>query len=97
MSMKRLYTALALCLALYCRHAGAEERLLLDKTTILGNRELPKVTFVVPWRDVTAEIPEWQAAPAASPAATPLDGELYRRQVDYQRQLNTGKDGGAAR
>lgn len=90
--MNRLYPVLALCIALHCPYAGAEERLKLDKTTILGNRELPKVTFVVPWRDAAADLPEWQPARTARPLLTPLDGELYRRQVEYLRQLDNLKD-----
>jgi len=89
--MKRLYAILALCLMLACQHAGAEERLLLDKTTILGNRELPKVTFVVPWADVATDIPKWQATPQARPAAMPLDSELQHRQMDYLRQTHRSK------
>ena len=75
--------------------AAAAERLQLDKTTILGNRELPKVTFVVPWADAAAEIPAWRPAPTAHPAAAPLDGTLYQRQMDYlrQQQPDNGKDG----
>jgi hypothetical protein len=71
----------------------ADERLLLDKTTILGNRELPKVTFVVPWRDVPSDIPGWQPSPLAHPFAMPLDVELYHRQLDYSRQLKNQRDG----
>lgn len=91
--MKRIYPLLFLCFTLHSQYADAEERLQLDKTTILGNRELPKVTFVVPWRDAAADIPEWQAAPMARPPATPLDGELLRRRVEYSKQFDGGKAG----
>ena len=89
--MKRIYPLLVLCFTLHSQYADAEERLQLDKTTILGNRELPKVTFVVPWRDAAADIPGWQAAPTARPLSTPLDGELLRRQVNYSKQFDGGK------
>jgi len=92
--MKRGYVILALSAVLYCQSSYAEERLKLDKTTILGNGELPRVTFVVPWRDTPNNIPDWQLTPAAHPLAVPLDNDLYRRQVDYQRQLKDRKAAG---
>ncbi len=65
-TMKRIYLIPLLGMALCCHSAGAEERLKLDKTTILGTGELPKVTFVVPWRDAPSAIPEWKPSPAAN-------------------------------
>ena len=94
--MNRGYVILALSAALLCQSSRAEERLKLDKTTILGNGELPRVTFVVPWRDVPNHIPEMQLAPAAHPLATPLDKELYSRQAEYQKQLKERKSAGKA-
>jgi hypothetical protein len=95
--MNRVHMILILGLALSCHYAAADERLKLDKTTILGNGELPKVTFVVPWRDVPSAIPEWEPSPAAHPLTTPLDRELYQRQVDYLRQVSHVKDPESAR
>ena len=89
--MKRIYLIPLLGMALYCHSAGAEERLKLDKTTILGTGELPKVTFVVPWRDAPSTIPEWKLSPAASPRATPLDRDVYQRQLEYLKQLRQNK------
>ena len=94
--MNRGYVILALSAALLCQSSRAEERLKLDKTTILGNGELPRVTFVVPWRDVPNKIPEMQLAPAAHPLAAPLDKELYGRQTEYQKQLKEHKSAGKA-
>ena len=95
--MNRIHLILLLGMAMCCQVAQAEERLKLDKTTILGNGELPKVTFVVPWRDVLSPIPEWVPSPAARPLTKPLDRELYQRQVDYLRQLNHATDPESAR
>lgn len=92
--MNRGYVILALSAALLCQASRAEERLKLDKTTILGNGELPRVTFVVPWRDVPNNIPELQLTPAAHPPATPLDKELYNRQAEYQKQLKERQSAG---
>ena len=93
--MKRIYLIPLLGMALYCHSAGADERLKLDKTTILGSGELPKVTFVVPWRDAPSTIPEWKLSPAASPRATPLDRDVYQRQLDNLKQLRQNKRDGS--
>ena len=95
--MNRLYPTL-LVVTMLCAHtAGAEERLKLDKTTILGNGELPKVTFVVPWRDIPSTIPESQLTPADRPHQVPLDYELYQRRIEYLRQLKSRREDAAAR
>jgi len=91
--MTRIYLILISCIALHCSFSQAEERLKLDKTTILGIGELPKVTFVVPWRDAAAGIPDAELSPAARPLAIPLDSELYHRQVLYTSQNKKRNDG----
>lgn len=95
--MNRVFLALILGMVFCGQAAGAEERLKLDKTTILGNGELPKVTFVVPWRDVPGTIPESKLSPEAHPHATPLDHDLYQLQIEYLRQLKQRKGDAAAR
>lgn len=90
--MKYRYLIPFALVALHCGLAQAEDRLKLDKTTILGNRELPKVTFVVPWREVPSDIPAWQPYPVARPFFTPLDTELYQRQIDYLKQVSQRQD-----
>jgi hypothetical protein len=93
--MKRIYLIPLLGMALCCHSASAEERLKLDKTTILGTGELPKVTFVVPWRDAPSAIPAWKPSPGAHPRATPLDHDVYQRQVEYLKQLRQNKRDGS--
>ena len=95
--MNRIHLILLLGMALCCQVAQAEERLKLDKTTILGNGELPKVTFVVPWRDAPSAIPEMNPSPAARTPATPMDRDVYRRQVEYLRQVKRPKDDNGGR
>jgi hypothetical protein len=86
--MNRVYSILILVIALCCHSALAEERLKLNKTIILGNGELPKVTFVMPWRDAPSAIPEWMPTPTAQMPTTPLDREQYHLQFEYVRQIN---------
>ena len=95
--MKRVYMILILGAALCCQFTSADERLKLNKTTILGNGELPKVTFVVPWRDTPAAIPEWKPSPTAHPVVTHLDRELYHREVEFSRQLHQRRQRDTAR
>ena len=97
--MNRVNLILLLWIALCCQLAHAEERLKLDKTTILGNGELPKVTFVVPWRDAPSAIPEMNPSPAmrTRPLATPMDRDVYRRHVEYLRQVERPKGDDGAR
>jgi hypothetical protein len=95
--VNRLYATLLLVITLCVHAAWAEERLKLGKTTILGNGELPRVTFVEPWRNIPSTIPKSQLLPAPRPHPVPLDHELYQQRMEYLRQLKHGREDTAPR
>ena len=67
---------------------GAVERLQLDPTAITGNRELPKVMNIVPWK--AAEPPGGPDRPLNSlveEVLSPLDRDEFRREITYYRDL----------
>ena len=60
------------------------DRIQLDTTQISGNRELPKVMYVVPWRH--ADPGDFAGRPPNSlldEALTPIDRDVFRRQNRY--------------
>ena len=64
------------------------DRLQLDPTAITGNRELPKVMNIVPWKP--AEAPSGPDRPLNSlveEVLTPLDRDEFRREITYYRDL----------
>jgi hypothetical protein len=70
---------------------GTMDRIELDSTAITGNRELPKVLYIVPWKK--ADIGDLIGRPANSlldEVLTPVDREVFRRQTDYFTKLNAG-------
>jgi hypothetical protein len=73
----------------------SSDRLQLDTTQISGNRELPKVMYVVPWRK--ADPGEFTGRPLNSlldEALTPVDRDVFRRQNRYYSALQ-GEPGAA--
>lgn len=85
--MKQVLFALLAAAAL---PAFAQDRADIDRTQIIGNRELPKVLYIVPWkkplpggltgRSVTSVLDE---------ALAPIDRDVFRRQVHYGVQLRS--------
>jgi hypothetical protein len=68
------------------------DRLDLEATTVVGNRNLPKVMFVVPWKK--SEIGEPPTQPfntLLDEALAPLDRDVFRREIDYY-EATFGKD-----
>jgi hypothetical protein len=68
--------------------AKTQDRIQLDTTQISGNRELPKVMYVVPWR--RADLGEFAGRPPNSlldEALTPVDRDVFRRQNRYYAAL----------
>jgi hypothetical protein len=62
----------------------AMDRLELEQTTITGNRELPKVMYVVPWKK--ADLGDLNGRPANSlldEVLAPVDRDVFKREVAY--------------
>jgi hypothetical protein len=64
------------------------DHLELDPTAITGNRELPKVMVIVPWKK--AELGDLTGKPANSllnEVLEPIDREAFRRELRYFEAL----------
>ena len=68
--------------------SNAKDRLDLDSSQITGNRELPKVLYIVPWR--SAELGDLVGRPVNSlldEVLEPVDRDVFRRQNRYFEAL----------
>jgi hypothetical protein len=68
---------------------GTADRLDLDTTVVTGNRELPKVLYIVPWKK--AELGDLPAQPfntLLDEVLTPVDRDVFRREVTYYGALS---------
>jgi hypothetical protein len=70
------------------------DNLELDRTTITGNRELPNVLVIVPWK--RSDIGDLLGRPGNSlvdEALAPVDREVFRREVRYHATLSPDRPG----
>jgi hypothetical protein len=70
--------------------APAVDRLQLDSTAVTGNRELPKVMSIVPWK--AAEPPAGPDRPMGTlidEVLAPIDRDEFQREVGYYRDLTS--------
>jgi hypothetical protein len=82
--MKRCTHRLLMAMGLACRLAHAEDRAVIDPTTILGNRELPKVLYIVPWKKpLPGELVGRPLVSVVDEALAPLEPDVFRRQLQY--------------
>ena len=64
------------------------DRLQLDPTDITGNRELPKVMNIVPWKPAEPSAgPDRPLNSLVEEALSPLDRDEFRREITYYRDL----------
>lgn len=88
------------CLAaLACAAVGAQaqDRADIDRTQIIGSRELPKVLYIVPWKKPQAgDLAGKPMQSVLDEALAPIDRDVFRRQLSYESQLNTNATPAAA-
>jgi hypothetical protein len=75
---------LPIFLALAAASAVAEDRVDLDRTQIIGNRELPKVLYIVPWKKPLPGDPAGRPTVSVlDEALAPVDRDVFRRQIQF--------------
>lgn len=83
--MKQL---LALTTLLVAGSAFAQDRADIDRTQIIGNRELPKVLYIVPWKKpLPGALAGRPLASVLDEALAPVDRDVFRRHVNYHGQV----------
>jgi hypothetical protein len=64
--------------------ALAQDRADIDRTQIIGNRELPKVLYIVPWKKpLQGDLSGRPLGSVLDEALAPVDRDVFRRQVRY--------------
>jgi hypothetical protein len=93
MKLKTISVALLSWLAL---PAWAADRADLEGTQILGSRELPKVLYIVPWkRPLPTELVGRPASSLLDEVLSPIDRDVFERQVRYHSVLQRRPDAGS--
>jgi hypothetical protein len=63
---------------------SANQQLQFEGMSVIGNRELPKALFIVPWKDpVAADAPHRPVNSLINDALQPVDPEVFRRKLQY--------------
>lgn len=82
---------LLLLMTLIPSWSGAVDRADLEGTAIIGNRELPKVLYIVPWKKPQpGDLVGRPVQSLLDEALAPVDRDVHRRQVQYHSALIRG-------
>jgi hypothetical protein len=64
--------------------AFAQDKADIDRTQIIGNRELPKVLYIVPWKKpMPGDLSGRPLVSVLDEALAPLDRDVFRRELKY--------------
>ncbi len=73
------------------------DRLDLDTTIVTGNRELPKVLYIVPWKKADlGDLPAQPFNTLLDEVLTPVDRDVFRREVTYYGVVSAGANASPA-
>jgi hypothetical protein len=88
-----IVTALLLAAAATATAAPeSKEQRQLQGMDVIGNRELPKALYIVPWQ--SAEMGESSPSAASglfNEELGPLDPEVFRRELDYHQAMQAAE------
>ena len=84
--------ALLIFVCMFVSTSQAEDWIELQGATVVGNRELPKVLYIVPWKKANAD--NLMGNPMANlvgDSLAPIDRDVFRREVEYYDRLSARK------
>ena len=81
---QRRHLAALLTIGCLVAPAFGQDRAEIDPTKIIGNRELPKVLYIVPWKKpLPGDLAGRPPVSVIDEALAPVDRDVFRRQVRY--------------
>ena len=82
------FRQLGVALVLLGGAAVAQDRADIDRTQVIGNRELPKVLYIVPWKKpLPGDLSGRPLVSVLDEALAPVDRDVFRRQMRYSMQF----------
>ena len=85
---KHLYILMTMALSM---SAQAEDRVELEGTSIIGNRELPKVLYIAPWKKPYMSELGRPVNSLINEVISPIERDVMVRTIRYHDQLNPEK------
>lgn len=88
MTQSTFRVATIFVLLIICSAVGAQQRLDMQGTSIIGNKELPNVLYIVPWKvaePVNLETPPFDSV--LDDVLKPIDRSTFKQQVKYYNEL----------
>ena len=93
MMIKKILLITSIFMSFSLMSIHAEDRIELKGTSIIGNKELPKMLYIVPWKN--AELPDMNAPPIESlidEALSPVDRDSFKRKIRYYQIYSAKKN-----
>jgi hypothetical protein len=96
--MKKHTSLLIVAAACCATPVWGEDRADIDKTQVIGNRELPKVLYIVPWKKpMPGDLSPRPMVSVLDEALAPIDRDVFRREVRYDAMARPQEPAPAAR
>jgi hypothetical protein len=88
----RVHALIAALLGCAAGAALAQDRADIERTQVIGNRELPKVLYIVPWKKPPpGDLSGKPVNSVLDDLMAPIDRDVFRRHVNYDQQLGSPK------
>ena len=95
MTLARVMVTVAVLVSM---SALAQDRADIERTQIIGNRELPKVLYIVPWKKpLQGDLIGRPLGSVLDEALAPVDRDVFRRQVRYDGMTQARPEAPAAK
>ncbi len=86
-------SSLFISMLVLCSPVLAEQRLEMDGTAIIGNKELPKVLYIVPWKaseKVSLSTPDFTSV--LDDPFKPVDRSTFKRELEFYNKIYASPD-----
>lgn len=90
--MKNIKITSLIAFCIFSLPVIAEDKIELESMSIIGNKELPKMLYIVPWKN--SELPEMNTPPIESlidEALAPVDRDNFKRKIRYYQIYSVKK------